>query len=261
MRKLLAADFHLLRRNIVFWLAFCFMVASTAILVIATYNMLTNYGYDAGAYTIEATMFCMMPGIGIVNAIWIHLLIGNDYDQDTIRNKLVCGHRRSSIFFSHWLVACCGALIILVASLVVGAVLSWHYFPAFMLDTTDFVLVLASCVLLTIAYAAIGVALAMNLSRRAGSVVCGMLAMLMLSMTASFLDVTLSATISLPGWEPVTLKDHLVVLLYDLLPSAQCVQLNNMMFDRVSHWPLLSILFTVIVTIVGYLIFNRKDIK
>lgn len=88
MRKLLAADFYMLRRSTAFWLALFFMAASTTVLVIATYNMLTEYGYDPSQYTIEATMFCMLPGIGIVNAIWVHLFIGSDYDEGTIRNKL-----------------------------------------------------------------------------------------------------------------------------------------------------------------------------
>ena len=69
MRKLLAADLYLLRRSAAFWLALFFMAANTTVLVIATYNMLTEYGYDPGAYTIEASMFCMLPGIGIINAI------------------------------------------------------------------------------------------------------------------------------------------------------------------------------------------------
>lgn len=257
MRKLLAADFHLLRRNIVFWLAFCFMVASTVILVLSTDNMLS---YDASKYTIEVTMFCMMPGIGIINAIWIHLLIGNDYDQGTIRNKFICGHQRSSIFFSHWLVACCGSLFILAASLVTSAVLSWYCFHAFMLDAAHFALVIISCVLLTIAYTAICVALAMNISRRASSVVCGMLAMLGLAIAASIIDSNITS-ILVYGVAVSPLTEKLLFFFYDLLPSAQCVQLNNMMFDRVSHWPLLSILLTIVVTIIGYLLFKRKDIK
>lgn len=260
MRKLLAADFYMLRRSTAFWLALFFMAASTTVLVIATYNMLTEYGYDPSQYTIEATMFCMLPSVGIVNAIWLHLFIGSDYDQGTIRNKFICGHTRRAIFFSHWLIASSGALVTLLASLSLGVCLSWYFFRSFMLNATDLALAVTSCVLLTICYAAINVALAMNISRKSSSVVCGIIVMLVLSIFASYLEVMLSSTL-VSGWTPVTLKDHLILFIYDLLPSGQCSQINAMMFDHLARWPLYSLILIVLVTAAGYLLFRQKDIK
>lgn len=260
MRKLLAADLYLLRRSAAFWLALFFMAANTTVLVIATYNMLTEYGYDPGAYTIEASMFCMLPGIGIINAIWVHLFIGSDYDEGTIRNKFISGHTRRAIFFSHWLIASAGALIILAASLVLGTVLSAHYFQTFALDVSNLCWLFLSCAMLTVAYAAINVALAMNISHKASSVVCGMIVMLVLSIFASYLEVMLSSTL-VSGWTPVTLKDHLILFIYDLLPSGQCSQINAMMFDHLARWPLYSLILIVLVTAAGYLLFRQKDIK
>ena len=260
MRKLLAADFYMLRRSTAFWLALFFMAASTTILVIATYNMLTEYGYDPGAYTIEATMFCMLPGIGIVNAIWVHLFIGSDYDEGTIRNKFICGHTRRAIFFSHWLIASAGALIILAASLVLGTVLSAHYFQTFALDVSNLCWLFLSCAMLTVAYAAINVALAMNISHKASSVVCGMIVMLVLSIAASIID-SIITDITVYGKAVSPLTEKLVFFFYDFLPSGQCVQVNNMMFERADLWPLYSLILIVLVTAAGFLLFKRKDIK
>ena len=260
MRKLLAADFYMLRRSTAFWLALFFMAASTTILVIATYNMLTEYGYDPGAYTIEASMFCMLPGIGIVNAIWVHLFIGSDYDEGTIRNKFICGHTRRAIFFSHWLIASAGALIILAASLVLGTVLSAHYFQTFALDVSNLCWLFLSCAMLTVAYAAINVALAMNISHKASSVVCGMIVMLVLSIAASIID-SIITDITVYGKAVSPLTEKLVFFFYDFLPSGQCVQVNNMMFERADLWPLYSLILIVLVTAAGFLLFKRKDIK
>lgn len=260
MRKLLAADLYMLRRSTAFWLALFFMAASTTILVIATYNMLTEYGYDPSQYTIEATMFCMLPSIGIVNAIWIHMLIGSDYDDGTIRNKFISGHTRRAIYFSHWLVAITGALVSLAASLVIGTALSAHYFHVFALEFGKLCWLYLSCTLLTVAYSAICVALAMNISRKSSSVVCGMIVMIGLSTFASYLEVMLSSTL-VSGWTPVTLKDHLILFIYDLLPSGQCSQINAMMFDHLARWPLYSLILIVLVTAAGYLLFRQKDIK
>ena len=260
MRKLLAADFAQLLRDKVFWAAFAFMIVSTAILVVSTHNMIALDNYTPGTWTAETSMFCMLPSVGIVNAIWLHLFIGSDYDQGTIRNKFICGHTRRAIFFSHWLIACIGALVILLASLSLGVCLSWYFFRSFMLNATDLALAVTSCVLLTICYAAINVALAMNISRKASSVVCGMIVMIGMSTFTSFLEVELSSVL-VYGWTPVTLKDHLILLLYDLLPSGQCSQINAMMFDHLARWPLYSLILIVLVTAAGFLLFKRKDIK
>lgn len=260
MRKLLAADFAQLLRDKVFWAAFAFMIVSTAILVVSTHNMIALDNYTPGTWTAETSMFCMLPSVGIVNAIWLHLFIGSDYDQGTIRNKFICGHTRRAIFFSHWLIASAGALIILAASLVLGTVLSAHYFQTFALDVSNLCWLFLSCAMLTVAYAAINVALAMNISRKASSVVCGMIVMIGMSTFTSFLEVELSSVL-VSGWTPVTLKDHLILLLYDLLPSGQCSQINAMMFDHLARWPLYSLILIVLVTAAGFLLFKRKDIK
>ena len=260
MRKLLAADLYMLRRSAAFWLALFFMAASTTILVIATYNMLTEYGYDPSQYTIEATMFCMLPSVGIVNAIWLHLFVGSDYDQGTIRNKFICGHTRRAIYFSHWLVAITGALISLAASLVIGTALSAHYFHVFALEFGKLCWLYLSCALLTVAYAAICVALAMNISHKASSVVCGMIVMLILSIGASIID-SIITDITVYGKAVSPLTEKLVFFFYDFLPSGQCVQVNNLMFERADLWPLYSLILIVFVTAAGYLLFRRKDIK
>lgn len=260
MRKLLAADFAQLLRDKVFWAAFAFMIVSTAILVVSTHNMIALDNYAPGTWTAETSMFCMLPSVGIVNAIWLHLFIGSDYDQGTIRNKFISGHTRRAIFFSHWLIASAGALIILAASLVLGTVLSAHYFQTFALDVSNLCWLFLSCAMLTVAYAAINVALAMNISHKASSVVCGMIVMLVLSIFASYLEVMLSSTL-VSGWTPVTLKDHLILFIYDLLPSGQCSQINAMMFDHLARWPLYSLILIVFVTAAGFLLFKRKDIK
>lgn len=260
MRKLLAADFAQLLRDKVFWAAFAFMIVSTAILVVSTHNMIALDNYTPGTWTAETSTFCMLPSVGIVNAIWLHLFIGSDYDQGTIRNKFICGHTRRAIFFSHWLIASAGALIILAASLVLGTVLSAHYFQTFALDVSNLCWLFLSCAMLTVAYAAINVALAMNISRKASSVVCGMIVMIGMSTFTSFLEVELSSVL-VSGWTPVTLKDHLILFIYDLLPSGQCSQINAMMFDHLARWPLYSLILIVLVTAAGYLLFRQKDIK
>lgn len=86
MLKLFTANAVQVLRNKAFWACLAFTVIGTAILVVSTFNML-DYNGLVNLWTAEASLFCMLPGIGIINAIFIHLTIGTDYDQGTIRSK------------------------------------------------------------------------------------------------------------------------------------------------------------------------------
>ena len=48
---------------------------------------------------------------------------------------------------------------------------------------------------------------------------------------------------------------------FDMLPSGQAIQINNMNFDRCLRWPLLSIIMLIVTTSAGYLPFRKSDIQ
>lgn len=260
MRRLLKADLVQLLRNKVFWAILATMIIGTIALDLSFRNAFQSHGSVATDWTAEGAIFCMMPGIGMLNALWIHFCIGSDFDQGTIRNKLICGHHRSSIFFSHWLVACAGALANLAITLLIGTVLSKMFFQDFALDRSGLCWLYLCCALLTVAYTVIGVALAINISSKAGSIVTGMLVITGLSVLSSFIDSKIT-DIEIRGIDVGPLNEKILYFFHDFLPSGQCTQINNLLFDRMAIWPLYSLILTVLVTAVGYLLFRKKDIK
>lgn len=260
MRKLLSADFILLLRSKIFWATFVVMLAGTIMLNLSFHNTMQLHGYIASDWTAEGAIFCMMPGIGTINALWLHFVIGSDYDQGTLRNKITAGHTRGAIFLSHWLTACTGALMNLAVSLVVGTVLSTHFFQDFALDTKGLCWLYLCCALLTLSYAAICIALAMNLGSKAISIVTGMFVIMGLSIVSSLIDSKVT-DITIRGVFVDPLIEKLIFFFHDFLPSGQCVQINNLLFDRMGIWPLYSLALTAIVTTIGYLLFRRKDMR
>lgn len=259
MLKLLTAHAVQQLRSKAFWSCLVFTAIGTAILVVSTFNML-DYNGLASRWTAEASLFCMLPGIGIINAIFIHLTIGTDYDQGTIRSKLACGHTRAAVYAAHALTSTVAALCVLAASLLLSSALSWYLFRAILLTPAELALLMLDCVLLTLAYAAMSVALAMNLSHKSTSSVVGLLFMFALSIAASMLDTAMT-DITIHGNAATPLSTAIVGFLYDFLPSAQCIQINNQMFDHMARWPVYSLLLTIAATFFGYLFFRRKDIK
>lgn len=259
MLKLLTAHAVQLLRSKTFWACLIATAAATLALVASTFKML-DYNSLTNQWTAEASIFCMLPGIGIINAIVIHLTIGTDYDQGTIRSKLACGHTRAALYTAHALVSIAAALCVLLASLVPGMLLSWYLFRAFMLTPAELALVLLDCVLLTLAYAAISIALAMNLSHKSTSSVVGLLVMIALAIAASKVE-SMMTDITIHGVAASPLTTAIVSVLYDFLPSAQCIQISNQMFDHMARWPLYSLLLTISAAFFGYLLFRKKDLK
>lgn len=48
---------------------------------------------------------------------------------------------------------------------------------------------------------------------------------------------------------------------YDMLPTGQAIQLNNMDFERCLRWPWLSAIVLAVSTVLGYLPFRKRDVK
>ncbi len=49
--------------------------------------------------------------------------------------------------------------------------------------------------------------------------------------------------------------------MYDLLSTGQLIQMYSLDFSRIICWPVFSVLLFIIITVVGYMIFRKKDIK
>ena len=66
MLKLLTANAVQVLRNKAFWACLAFTAVGTAVLVVSTFNML-DYNGLVNRWTAEASLFCMLPGIGITS--------------------------------------------------------------------------------------------------------------------------------------------------------------------------------------------------
>lgn len=117
MRKLLLANFSRLWKSKIFWLleifCFAFGVFSYTLVAINTRNL--GHGwleYNAHTYFYLPIMF--LPAI---IAIFSCFFIGTDYSDGTIRNKLIVGHSRSSIYLSYLLTTSIAVIFFVVAYL------------------------------------------------------------------------------------------------------------------------------------------------
>lgn len=269
MLKLLRADSFCLRRSRPFW------VCAAAAFVLSSVYMLRADG--DGMQTLEQNLLQVFPFLPILHAAFVSLFLGLEYQDGTLRNKLIVGHSREQVYLSRLLVSITGCFGILLAW-ALGALagigkLGWFAAPAGTL-----LLSAAVILLLTAAVAAILTMLCMLLTNRAVSAVTAILLMFGLLALASVFynalcepEMASAAIMTVNGFEvgePTPNPDYVSGALrtvyqfaVDALPTGQAILLAN---QELAH-PAVSLSasagLVLLCTAVGMLVFRRKDLK
>lgn len=113
MRKLLAANLRRLWINKAFWISVIFTISMEAL---CCYLLLQQQDVP-----MDLLLFISLQGIGICSSVCISLFLGVEYGDGTIRNKLIIGHKRSSIYLAS-LFTCCVIMTSLYLSGILTAV-------------------------------------------------------------------------------------------------------------------------------------------
>lgn len=116
MAKLLQANFFRLRRS---WPLLLCMSGAFALSVIFMLNMFRS---SSESHSLDAAFLQLFPFLPILHAAFISLFLGVEYQDGTLRNKLIAGHSRAAVYFSSLIAAMAGCMAILLAWLLSAAV-------------------------------------------------------------------------------------------------------------------------------------------
>ena len=104
MSNLFSAGLYRLRKSKVFWLALIFMAVISVILCV---EMARNAVTDPNI-TFADGMFSNQAVMNLVMAVFVTLFLGTEYSDRTIRNKIISGHSRSTIYLAAFSCKQCG---------------------------------------------------------------------------------------------------------------------------------------------------------
>ncbi len=277
MNRLLSAGFARLWRDRLFWIAFGFVSLGSILFSFLTYRT-SRIDTDA-VYHAEDLLFNMLPVIGFICAFFISLHLGTEFDDNTIRNKLIVGHTRGNVFFSEYVICLTASLVLLGAMLLLSGVCGYAFFRVALLEWADLLWLLLCCALLTAVFSAIFVGIGMNASGRAHAVVASILILFGILFIASYCGNGLAepaktytyVTFSTEGAEFGDLIDNpayvdgfrrtIYEMIYDLLPTGQSMQINNLELERMARWPWLSLCLLAPVTLLGWAGVKRRNVK
>ena len=274
MRKLLSANLARLWKERVFWLAFAFMSIGTVCYGWIGFNENTK----AQIYA-EDVMFSMLPMMGFVFAFLISMRLGTEFDEHTIRNKLIVGYSRTQVYFAEYVTCMASSLIMVTAMLLSSGVFGYFLSREFLLGWQEITFLVFCCILMASVFSAMMVGICMNVHSKATSLVVSIVFMFAILLLASFCINALDepqmtydyVSITVDGTQFGDLVENPVYIdgvqrtiyewIADILPTGQTIQLNNMECERAARWPVLSVIMLVVSTFAGYLPFRKRDIR
>ena len=153
-------------------------------------------------------------------------------------------------------------------------------FRKFALDWKLIVQMVFCSVLLTAVFSTMFVGISMNIHNKAVSVVVNLVFLYAILFLASFVGSALNEAEMSYEYVRITaeggmefgdmvknpayvegIQRSIYEFIYDALPTGQAIQLNNLEYDRISRWPVFSLIMLIIATVAGYLPFRKRDIR
>lgn len=277
MSKLLSSNFMRLRKSKEFWLC----AAATFLISIVMIYMSAD-GAQAAAErgivkTLDDCYFQLAPFIGVITAVFISLFLGTEYSDGTMRNKLVVGHTRTNIYLANFLSCFLGGVII-TALWFIGGLPGLHLIGKFEMGSSGALAYFFVAVGITAVFTALFV-LVSTLSRNkaitvvlvlvlwvalalAGSGVSDRLDVPQFSGGMAYVDGEFVMTQETPN--PLYLSGSVRVaaeMLYKILPTGQAIAMTDAEITTPMEHFAVSLTVAAVITVVGILVFRKKDLK
>ena len=257
MRKLLSADAFRIFHSKWFWLCLGGMLALAGAFI--------TMQYTAMDYTVALSrvIFLPMSFYGMAVAALVALFVGEDFSDGCIRNKIIAGCSRPSIFLSHLLVSCLACTIIYLVTTLLTAAIGCLLFE---IDVSvfRFLQYLALGMGMCLAYSCIYCTITMVCgSKTTSTVLCMGLAFFLLVACLHTNQVMIQPAYKNGAPNPAYVDGFAKVvygILHDLNPTGQAAQLSAMQVFRPIRCILCDILWMLIAG-AGCGIFHRKNIQ
>ena len=178
MRNLLRANFSRLWKSKIFWAGILTMVGLAGFVVWNQYDEMSTYGI---VVTAEQPLFMSMVLMGVVSAVLVSLLVGVEYSDGTIRNKVIVGQTRCAVFVAAYVVSAFAVLVIYVLAVAVALVLGLALFEPPEISWPMICGAISVGVAMSLAYAAVYNLIAMVCSNRTyTAIICVLLSFLLM---------------------------------------------------------------------------------
>jgi ABC-2 type transport system permease protein len=284
MSRLLVSTLFRMLKKVVFWF---FILCMFSYGVYSASNIASEACEEV---VLDGCLFEGLPLMGLVSAIFTSLFIGSEYSDGTIRNKLVVGHSRMRIYLANLIVCSIASILISLAYTAGVFVIGNMKGGEFITETGVITMCMICGLLISVTFTSIMTLLAILNTNKAGNVVISMVLALVLLVSGAFIHQRLNEpkiydnyvsvneigiptqVEQLPNPQYIDGTPRVILeVLNDLLPSGQAMQLadafdtDGMTDENIANspykWMGYSLLVTFLISILGIILFQKKDIR
>ena len=258
MSKLLRADFYRMYHNKKIWLCVAAMT------MIAIFFIIMQYSAMDYTVAFSRVIFLPMTFYGIAMSALISFFVGDDFSDGVIRNKIVAGRNRSSIYMSNLICTWSACIFVYIITIVITVGIGINLFENDVL-LADFFVYLILGLFTSLAIGSIfGMISMLNCNKVVSVMICMGLAFGML-----FLCLHTNQILVQQQYKNGVLNPHFAdgakrmvyEILHDVNPYGQIAGLSSMTCLSVIRWIGLDILWMMIAVGFGKVLFLRKDIR
>lgn len=275
MRRLIRADLHNLFKDKTF------LIISVFSFVLGVFMPLMGFKnkimYDE-ITVFEDGFFIFLSVFALLIPTSVSFFVGKSFDWGTLRNKICVGHSRINIYFSFLITSLIGATILIALYFIPYLILG-----SFMLEEMDiplkgFILLFLTSILVLFSLTALSVAIVENIESRVVSMAITMVVVIALLMVGTIAVqmlmepemITNSMTMmdgefvfADPYPNPRYVKESrrwIWELMRDSILGGQIHQITALECNWVSV-SLYSVISGILCSFIGYILFNRKDLR
>ena len=270
MIKLLKAGFFRLKKDVIFWL-FIFLTIGMAGFT------LFRYLYNEGVY-LDKILNEFIMYIGLFIAIFVSIFVGKEYGQGIIRNKIIVGHSRISIFLSNLIISIVVSLLCELIYLIIVFLIGIPLFGQMQMSFSQFAIVLLNTALVIISFCSIYNFITMICSEITISISICIILFVAMFVAQAALGFTANSRkyIEHAFWDngnkyiisqepdpnyPGDEKVKQARTLYLSIPQGQAMKIGGNDLTYSAQMAISSIILIGVVNIVGVCIFSKKELK
>lgn len=262
MRNLIFANFTRLKKSKLFWTGIIVSALYTVFLLVMNYLEMAASA-EITTVSLNWFFFSAISVAAIFCPIYSGFFIGTEYSDGTIRNKLIAGHKRCSIYFANGITIFCaeGLLFLVNAAIIIALGI-----PMFGLNIEyplNFIIYLLAGILMLAAFASLFTMVSTLISNKTSSVAACLIIYAVLFIITNYLRIAVFSyygDMTLGGISNEAIR-IMLEFLYDFLPTGQSLQISSGVILRPYSVILYSLLNVALTTVWGLFVFKRKDIK
>lgn len=276
MRNLLGANFFRLRKNRLFWGILAIGTLFAGFRIYALVSDQIDYGILS---TLDDVLFTYAQIIGLTAAVFTSLFLGTEYSDGAIRNKIITGRSRVSIYLAGFVTVFAASVLSLITYWIVALAAGIPLLEPLRMGAGEALFTVLGVLLMTAAFCAIFTFITMNCSSKAANAVACILLFFILLMASTYVYARLDASEFISGYtmsvngeivasEPEPNPRYLqpgpravFEFFRDLLPTGQSIQYSLQAVTNPVRLLLCSLGVTAVFTGAGAALFWRKDLK